>query len=576
MAEIQDQLTTALNGASKRLREADLPDELADEMKRLAGQVRKHCVVAVVGQVKVGKSTFVNALLGGDLAKVGTTETTATINYFSHGEPADPDKPVRCHWRGGKTTYEDRAFLDSLQGNDMETLRRADGIDYLEYFLKHPFLEQATLVDTPGTNAVLAKHQDRTAEYMRLYNQLRERHNKDTERLGERADAIIYLTGEVAMASEQSFLREFREMTGSRSRALNAVGVLSKIELQPEVLERREELSATIARQLKDELNTVVPVGAGVKRALDQIGRDGLARLTDTLRRIPQKRLRRLLMISESYMKVEYEDCPVNVPERQALIGEMPWAVFTTIARVAGDPELSPEEVAKRLEEISNFGPLKELLSRHFFERGHILRCYATVNDALRILSDIKFTHLPQRRKEIHQERDRLERFVSLIRQAGGDSKTRSELEDFVYRYLDVNARVTELEELHAELSEEFDGLYHQLMQYNADFDALQRLEKSDHRFSDVELEELRPLLGMSGSELEKRLPPGKEDTGYAVERMLYWSGKMEQAPFGSARQIVAEQARKRYGIIYEELDGRASSDAATDVGTSRKRNGGG
>src|SRR5215216_4747816 len=102
-------------------------------MERLAKQVHQPCVVAVVGRVKVGKSTFVNALLRQDLAKVGTTETTATINYFTYGKP-DPDRPVRCHWGSGKITDETQGFLDSLQGNDLETLRRADGIDHLEYF----------------------------------------------------------------------------------------------------------------------------------------------------------------------------------------------------------------------------------------------------------------------------------------------------------------------------------------------------------------------------------------------------------------------------------------------------------
>jgi hypothetical protein len=108
MSGIQDKLIDTLNRAAEQLGEAGLPSELAAEMERLSGQVRERCVVAVVGQVKAGKSTFVNALLGGDLAKVGTTETTATIIYFSYGKPPDPEHPVRCHWRGGKTTYEDR------------------------------------------------------------------------------------------------------------------------------------------------------------------------------------------------------------------------------------------------------------------------------------------------------------------------------------------------------------------------------------------------------------------------------------------------------------------------------------
>src|SRR5919107_5089301 len=255
-------------------------------MEGRATQVHEPCVVAVVGRVKVGKSTFVNALLRQDLAKVGTTETTATINYFTYGD-LDPDRPVRCHWRSGKVTDESRRFLDGLQGNDLETLRRADGIDHLEYFLPNPLLKQIKLVDTPGTSAVVDEHQDRTAEFMQLNNQLRDRHDQDTRRLGDTADAGIYLVGQVAEGTDQAFLQEFTQTTGGRSSALNAIGILSKIELQPEILTRRHELSAKIASQLKDSLNTVIPVAAGARRGLDRLLEDdwtGLMRMISTLR----------------------------------------------------------------------------------------------------------------------------------------------------------------------------------------------------------------------------------------------------------------------------------------------------
>src|SRR5436305_13032313 len=104
MDDIQKNIVTLLRKAVERLREAKLPEELAAQLEQYATQVNQPCVVAVVGQVKAGKSTFINAFLGEDLAKVGTTETTATINYFRYGKIAS-DKPVRCFWRGGRDDY---------------------------------------------------------------------------------------------------------------------------------------------------------------------------------------------------------------------------------------------------------------------------------------------------------------------------------------------------------------------------------------------------------------------------------------------------------------------------------------
>ncbi len=395
MSDVQESLASVLRRASERLREAGSPAQVSGRIEALAGQVHEPCVVAVVGRVKVGKSTFVNALLGEDLAKVGTIETTATINYFAYGQP-DPDRPVRCHWRGGRVTDESRAFLDGLQGNDLETLRRADGVDHLEYFLPNPVPKQITLVDTPGTGAVVDEHEDRTAEFMRLNERLRERHDEETRRLGDTADAVIYLVGQVAKASDGAFLQKFARTTRGRSSALNAIGVLSKIELQPEVLARRHELSAKISAQLGESLNAVIPVAAGVRRELDGLLKDGaLERLASTLRRIPPDVLEMLLDAEEFFRDFDFPDCLVPPAERAALLGEMKWAVFATVARVAADPSLDLEGVARRLQEMAGFGPLWEVLERHFIQRGHILRCYYRIAyDAQQVLNGLRYTYL--------------------------------------------------------------------------------------------------------------------------------------------------------------------------------------
>lgn len=143
---LQRTLVSALGRAATRLCEAGLPNELALEMERLARQVNDPRVVGGVGRVNAGKSTFVNALLDEDLAAVGATETTATIDYFRLGK-ADPDQSLRCRGRRGRTTYVDRAFLDGFQSNNRDTLRYDAGIGRLEYLFSGP---------QPGTKRVLA------------------------------------------------------------------------------------------------------------------------------------------------------------------------------------------------------------------------------------------------------------------------------------------------------------------------------------------------------------------------------------------------------------------------------------
>lgn len=67
MSDLWDELVEILRRAALRLWAAGMPVELAERVEKLSKQVYQPCVVAVVGRVKVGKSTFVNALLGEDL-----------------------------------------------------------------------------------------------------------------------------------------------------------------------------------------------------------------------------------------------------------------------------------------------------------------------------------------------------------------------------------------------------------------------------------------------------------------------------------------------------------------------------
>jgi len=71
-----------------------------------------------------------------------------------------------------------------------------------------------------------------------------------------------------------------------------------------------------------------------------------------------------------------------------------------------------------------------------------------------------------------------------------------------------------------------------------------------------AELAELRPLLGLYGGEIEKRLPPGAVNVEYVGWRQMYWGRKRAEASYGSTEYTVAEQAYTRYGLILDEILG--------------------
>jgi ATPase subunit of ABC transporter with duplicated ATPase domains len=140
------QFHSSIKTGQDHLRDARVSGEYAASFAQLADEIYQPCVVAVVGPAKNGKSTFINTLLGTKSAKEGVSETTATINYFRYGK-LPTGKTAKCFWQNGRVEEVDQAFIDSLQGNSLEILRRAEGIKHLEYYLQHPYLQQAGSVN---------------------------------------------------------------------------------------------------------------------------------------------------------------------------------------------------------------------------------------------------------------------------------------------------------------------------------------------------------------------------------------------------------------------------------------------
>ena len=249
MSDARAETAAVLERVAAQLDASSLPRDMADEVRRLARDVFHPCVVAVVGRVNAGKSTFINTLLGrSDKAVVGTTETTATINYFSYGTP-DPARPVRCRWRNGQVTEETRS---SWQHFKATTWRRsaAPTASIAGVPDAASVARAGDAVDTPGLGAVVAEHEERATEFIRVRAQLRRRHDEESRQLQDTADAVVYLIGQVALTSDRELLGQFHDATSGSASARNALGVIAKIDLDQDVLARRAQLASKIGRQL--------------------------------------------------------------------------------------------------------------------------------------------------------------------------------------------------------------------------------------------------------------------------------------------------------------------------------------
>jgi cellulose synthase operon protein C len=108
--------------------------------------------LAIVGEFNAGKSTFINALIGADVAPTGVLPTTATLHHLRWA----PDRYARVSFVVGHEPPERIVTLDDLRST-LKTLD-ATSIRRVELLMPLPFLLRVEILDTPGFNAPDAQH----------------------------------------------------------------------------------------------------------------------------------------------------------------------------------------------------------------------------------------------------------------------------------------------------------------------------------------------------------------------------------------------------------------------------------
>ena len=122
-----------LMGKTRALAEKCQDAESATVIRNRTTALQSAALFVVVGEVKVGKSSFVNALLGETVCEVAPDPCTVRIQELVYGD-------------------------------ERVTIRLGDDWDRL--VLPKDVLRDITIVDTPGTNSIVEKHQIVTERYI--------------------------------------------------------------------------------------------------------------------------------------------------------------------------------------------------------------------------------------------------------------------------------------------------------------------------------------------------------------------------------------------------------------------------
>ncbi|MBE2282728.1 MAG: dynamin family protein [Prosthecobacter sp.] len=131
--ELRSRIGTDLLALGAALRDCGGDADSTAIIDNLIASLKEPFVFVVVGEVNVGKSTFLNALFGQDFSQTGVVPTTDKILFFKHG-PHHEVVPVT-------------PTLDEVQAP----------VDFLRDF---------HIVDTPGTNSIENEHQQITERFV--------------------------------------------------------------------------------------------------------------------------------------------------------------------------------------------------------------------------------------------------------------------------------------------------------------------------------------------------------------------------------------------------------------------------
>ncbi|HEX6095359.1 MAG TPA: dynamin family protein [Thermoanaerobaculia bacterium] len=162
-----------------------LEREQADERRRvdeLIATLEDLFTIVIVGEFNAGKSSLINALFGQKLRTEGPIPVDDVISILRHGEQA--------------------------------SMKRLS--DYVvEQFYPIDFLRNITLVDTPGTNSIVQRHQEITEDYI------------------PRADLVLFVTSidRPLSESERKFLEYIREWGKKVVFVLNKIDTKSDEEI---------------------------------------------------------------------------------------------------------------------------------------------------------------------------------------------------------------------------------------------------------------------------------------------------------------------------------------------------------
>lgn len=457
--------------------------EIATAIKNSIVKLDEPMQLAIIGKISSSKSTLVNAILGKDeLMSTGQKEVTYNVGWLKYG---DPDSDIIIHYKDNRPPCKrSRKELEGLTVDVSHS--EIDSISYIETFDDSEILKDINIIDTPGLDAKREKDSQNTLDFISKV----------------RPDAVVMLFTHAVAENTLDVVRQFN--TGASFNPLNAIGILSKIDVLWQEKIPRNESALRIGRKMVDNrkrkdamlaktLFDIYPVSALLYLAATTVTEADIANIRNAYE-VNGISFSKSLNSMPKFLSAP--ETSLDIESRKALAAKMGlYGIWLVVQRLKNGEPVGVEDIRHMFLTESGANDFKKSLYNHFGSRAKLIKIESI------------YQHLSQGIKKVRAA-------VRTVSEA------------------------TMLANVEQKIADIFSSLVHEHKEYSL----LNHLYAGDLQLNDEVAAEFRNLCGESGSSAPEKLgmPPGTNPSDLlrqALSKERQWRKEIALEPDPEERE---------------------------------------
>ncbi|WP_013324392.1 dynamin family protein [Gloeothece verrucosa] len=348
-------------------------------LKQCQDRLKQPMRIAIVGVIKAGKSTLMNALLGDKVVATGSVEATFNINWLRYGNQPS----LKVHF---KDQYQRPPETKSIEELTALTLRAKENsqyflsIKYIEVFYPQEMLKIFNIIDTPGLKSFYEEDSKNTQEFLQLCG---DELTQVTQEQAAQADAVLYLFSQAIGLQDAQTVEAFQGPLVNNATPINAIGALTKVDMyasDPNITDPMAEGEKNSQRLMQNtQVNrlfyTIYPICGLLAEGAQTLTAKHWDILLKLKQQLPEKKFR---SISRYYGKFtgDYnsEEVPISKKDREEIINQLGLYGISLAYDLISSGVNTLEQLQEELMKKTGIPELRHLILSHFGHRAFLIK----------------------------------------------------------------------------------------------------------------------------------------------------------------------------------------------------------